>query len=167
MPEFMFRNLSVKLFPVEGHDIQNCTDRTTFIECLPCTHLCTGTYTACYYSCPPPSRLQFCGPDTLTPPYCAATNPCNNSHLPAYVDDESRVILSPGVDAREELQLLKSKLQKSMTAVSARLEEIEKAAKPTSVDQIDALKSSLLAAVEELDQQRTQLEGGGQPPAQG
>jgi hypothetical protein len=168
MPEFMFRNLSVKLYPAEGHDVSNCTDRTTLVGCSPCTQQCTATWVGCYHSCFAPTVLVFCGPDSSTPPYCnGATNPCNNSQMPAYVDPESRVIIPPGTDAREELQLLKSTLEKSMTAVNARLEEIEKAAKPTSVEQIDALKSGLLAAVDELDQQRAQLEGGGQPPAQG
>jgi hypothetical protein len=102
----------------------------------------------------------FC--DGSTNPRCGS-----GSQWGAYVDPETGVVILPGADIREELALLKANLQKHMAAVDAKLDEVEKAAKPTSVEQIDALKSQLLAAVAELDQQRTQMEGGGQAQAQG
>ena len=61
---------------------------------------------------------------------------------------------------------LKVSLQRKVDAVDARIAEVANAAKPRSVEQIDDLKSQLLAAVAELDEQRAQMEGG-QPPASG
>ena len=74
------------------------------------------------------------------------------------------MVLPANADVREELATLKADLQRKMAAVEARQQEVENAAKPTSVEQIDDLKSQLLAAVAELDDQRRRLEGGGQAP---
>jgi hypothetical protein len=177
MPDFMFRNLSVKLYPVETHDVGNCTDRTTQVDCWPfqtqcgCTNLCTMTHVPCGpHTCYAPTVPIACDPDSHQFVCNGATNPCGpDSQGIAFVDQESRVIIPPGADPREQLELLRANLQRSAAAVDARLEEVQQAARPTSVEQIDALKAQLLAAVDELDQQRAQLAGGGddQAPAEG
>ena len=78
-----------------------------------------------------------------------------------------QVVLPARGDVRDELATLKNDLQRKIAAVDARMQEVENAAKPTSVEQIDDLKSQLLAAVAELDEQRAQLEGGGEAPPAG
>ena len=85
----------------------------------------------------------------------------------SYVDPLTNVVIPAGADIRAELASLKADLQRRMAAVDARQQEAENAAKPTSVEQIDDLKSQLLAAVAELDEQRAQMEGGGQMPGSG
>jgi hypothetical protein len=182
MPEFMFRNLSVKLYPPEGAGVRRiCADRTTQlvpVNCSPfqtacgCTNLCTGTFRGCNHTCwtSPPSVPIYCGDPSTRNSYCDPTSAhqCGSDSLwESYIDPNTAVVIPPGADIREELALLKANLQKGMAAVDARLEEVEKAAKPTSVEQIVALKSQLLAAVSELDQQRAQMEGGGQAADQG
>lgn len=180
MPEYMFRNLSVKVYPAD-RDIQwACVDRTTQlvqIDCSPfqtacgCTQYCTGTYQQCHnHTCFDPgsptvaipcdqrSHLLWCDP--------TSAHPCGpDSRMGSFVDDLTNVIIPPGTDIRQELAQLKGTLQRKMAAVDARQRDFENAAKPRSVEQIDELKSQLLAAVAELDEQRAQMEGGGQAPA--
>jgi hypothetical protein len=170
MPDFMFRNLSVKLYPAVSGTAGFGVGQPAYPPgCSPfqtqcgCTAYLTWTGMGCLATCHATitdlTGQLMCNPPTFV---CAP-----DSKVGAYVDPESRVVIPPGADPREELELLKSTLQRSMSAVDARLAEVKKAAQPTSVGQIDALKSHLLAAVDELDQQRAQLEDGGQAPSQG
>jgi hypothetical protein len=166
MPEFMFRNLSVKLNPAGGNPQLRSRDRTNFYpDCTP-----WFTYFECVLACSgSPSIGQACaGPDT-TDAYCVDNTqaPCDlASRAGGFIDDVTNVIIPPGTDIGTELSRLKVSLQSKMDAVDARIAEVGNAARPRSVEQIDDLKSQLLAAVAELDEQRAQMEGG-QPPASG
>jgi hypothetical protein len=154
MPEFMFRNLSVKVYPFEGGNRLACQDWTTqVINCGPCTQF-PATYVQV---CP-----NLCTQTPSIPIYCDP-----QSAGPFNVDTHTVTVSPTSGNELEELAVLKDHLQKSMAAVDARQVELQNAARPTSVEQIDDLKSQLLAAVAELDEQRAQLEGGGQAPAAG
>lgn len=148
MPEFMFRNLSVKLYPAEGNESFDWRNPWT----------CWATPTTQVIYCPDPStEMSYCDP--------TSTHFCDSaSRWGSFVDPNTAVVIPAGADLRQELTALKANMQKEMAVVDARLAEIESAAKPNSVEQIDSLKSQLLAAVDELDQQRAQLEDGGQAP---
>ena len=178
MPEFMFRNLSVKLYPAAGETGQACGDGTSQPAVFHNNPYLAAT--RCYDGCSIQAgslRTVFCGPDSNIQ-YCAQASGilCDAPSLPAcdpvcdpattraYVDPQTKVVLPANADVREELATLKADLQRKMAAVEARQQEVENAAKPTSVEQIDDLKSQLLAAVAELDDQRGRLEGGGQAP---
>jgi hypothetical protein len=159
VPEFMFRNLSVKLFPAEGDALQVCQDRTTqVVDCSPwqtacgCTNLCTGTF-ACQQLCSAtPSRMIACDPTTRSGDW---------------LGPHTEIVLPADADPRQELALLKDSLQKTMAVVEAKQADLERAAKPTSVEQIDELKTQLLSAVAELDEQRARMAGGGPAAAEG
>ncbi len=161
MPEFMFRNLSVKLYPAEGDVRQACQDRTTqlvVINCSPwqtacgCTQTCTGTYTPCQGLCTmDPSIPIFCDPTTRSG---------------SYIGPHTEIVLPANADVRQELALLKRNLQRGLEAVEARQLAEKNAAKPASLEEIDSLKEQLLAAVAELDAQRAQMESGGATPGQ-
>ena len=179
MPEFMFRNLSVKLYPAAGATGQVCGSGASqpavfrinpFAAATRCYDGCSvqaGSLVTVY--CDPSSKIQYCVQGTGI--FCDAPSlpPCDNypgcdPPTLGYVDPAGQVVLPARGDVRSELATLKADLQRKMAAVEARQQEVENAAKPTSVEQIDDLKSQLLAAVAELDDQRTRLEGGGQAP---
>jgi hypothetical protein len=158
MPEFMFRNLSVKLFPAED-EARVCRDRTTqVVDCSPfltacgCTNLCTGTY-HCQQAC------------SATPSHKIACDPTSRSG--DLVTMHTEIVFSAEADPRQELAVLKDSLQKQLAVVEARQADLEKSSMPTSVEQIDELKTQLLAAVAELDEQRARMAGGGPAPAEG
>jgi hypothetical protein len=116
-----------------------------------------------------PSVPQICGSPDTTDGYCVdnTQGECDlASRAGGFIDDRTNVIIPPGTDIGTELSRLKVSLQRKVDAVDARIAEVANAAKPRSVEQIDDLKSQLLAAVAELDEQRAQMEGG-QPPASG
>ena len=165
MPEFMFRNLSVKLYPAGGDPQLRLRDRTNFTDCTP-----WFTFNQCMLACSDnPSIPQVCGSPDTTDGYCVdnTQGECDlASRAGGFVDDRTNVIIPPGTDIRAELSRLKVVLQRKVDAVDTRIQEVENAAKPRSVEQIDDLKSQLLAAVAELDEQRAQMEGD-QPPASG
>lgn len=166
MPEFMFRNLSVKLNPAGGNPQPRSRDRTNFYpDCTP-----WFTYVQCVMACSDnPSVPQICGSPDTTDGYCVdnTQGECDlASRAGGFIDDRTNVIIPPGTDIGAELSRLKVSLQRKVDAVDARIAEVANAAKPRSVEQIDDLKSQLLAAVAELDEQRAQMEGG-QPPASG
>ena len=158
MSEFMFRNLSVKLFPVEGEARRACEDQATLVEqCTPCTNLCTGTV-------PPACEHQGC---TREPSIPIAVGPkCDGPGTsPGYVDTVTSLILPAG-DVRTQLAVLKASLQRNLAVVEARERDLETVAKPTSIEGIDRLKAQLLDAVAELDEQRARMQGGGSAPHQ-
>lgn len=181
MPEFMFRNLSVKLYPAGQACGAGASQQVAFnalIECCDCSS--PATYMPAF--CGPDSRIQLCGGGG-SQWFCDYPSNANSGRVPncgypsyfcppasnwkSYVDPLTNVIIPPGTDVREELASLKADLQRKMAAVDARQQEVENAARPTSVEQIDDLKSQLLAAMAELDEQRARMEGGGQAPASG
>ena len=63
------------------------------------------------------------------------------------------------VNPAEGLAVLKQQLQEALVEVEAQESALEAASKPKSVEEIDELKKQLLAAVEELDEQRAAFEG--------
>jgi hypothetical protein len=147
--EFMFRNLSVKLHspsagtPGDEAHLAYCPYPS--VNCCGCSAIQTV--------------LVVCDPASQSTLSCnALTNSCD----PPYGFDT--FFSGGGTDGREQLAQLRLHLQRSLAAVDARQQEIENAAKPKSVAEIDSLKSQLLAAVAELDQQRAQMTGE-QPPA--
>lgn len=152
MSEFMFRNLSIKLFPVEGEEPGACADRTT---CVPCTHLCTGTIPVCDQACTQvPSIPIAVGPECRGP-----------GTSPEFIDTHGHLILPAG-DARTELLALKENLQRRLALVEVGEQRLAAAAKPTSVEEIDRLKAHLLDAVAELDEQRARMQAGEPAPDQ-
>jgi hypothetical protein len=176
MPEFMFRNLSVKLYPAGEASPAGASQHAAFNLVLGCCDCSTpGSYIPVF--CGPDSRIQQCGQASTW--FCdGASNPGSNmincinptyicpglSNNKSFVDPQTIVVIPPGLDVRAELAGLKADLERKMAAVDARQREVENAAKPASVAQIDDLKSQLLAAVAELDDQRARMEGGGQAP---
>lgn len=172
MPEFMFRNLSVKFYPVDGdNDPGSCTDQTSQWVQIECTWH-SMIFPACHNTCFDGTYTLpiACDPTSASPVWCGVGSnvQCGfASQDQRFVNPELGLVLPADFDPREQLVQLKSSLQRHMAAVDARLNEVEKAAKPTSVEQIDDLKSRLLAAVAELDEQRAHLEGRGQAPAGG
>lgn len=182
MPEFMFRNLSVKLFLTAGETGQACRGGTSQPAAFHFKPVVAATrcYDGCSFQagtlitvfCDPSSQIQYCAGGTQN--FCNAPSlpPCDNypgcdPPTLGFVDNAMQVVLPARGDVRDELATLKNDLQRKIAAVDARMQEVENAAKPTSVEQIDDLKSQLLAAVAELDEQRAQLEGGGEAPPAG
>jgi hypothetical protein len=153
MTEFMFRNLSVKLFPAND---EACADATTQPECTPCTHLITGPHESCDHTCfGAPSIPIAVGPVCDGPPTFVN-----------HVDSTTNLISPVSGDIRFELTRLKGDLRRQLAAVAVQEQELLAAARPTTVEQIDMLKAQLLATVAELDEQRAQLTGDAPAPAQ-
>lgn len=157
MSEFMFRNLSVKLFPAAGEARQACRDGPATQACSPCTQLCTGTI--------PPRCEHGC---TIEPSIPIVIDPVCRSPVstPGFVDTTTNIILPAG-DLRTELAALKDALRRSLAVVEAGEQNLEAPAKPTSVEEIDRLKSHLLDAVAELDERRAGMQGEGSAPDPG
>jgi hypothetical protein len=150
MPEFMFRNLSVKLFPAED-DRTACADATTVVDCSPfqtqcgCTNLCTGTFSCRQLCSATPSQMIACDPTSRSP-----TIQGPHTEL---------VFRADAASSREELAALKRDLRAQLADVEAMEQSLEDAGKPSTVDEIDGLKEQLLAAVAELDEHRARLTG--------
>lgn len=143
MGEFVFRNLSVKVFPV-ARDEAICSDATvTVMECTPCTELCTGTFTPCDDLC------------TREPSIPIAVGPvCNSPGTnPGFVDTRTNIILPAG-DAVAELASLKNSLRIAMSAVEVCEERLQSDEGFSTGEGIDRLRDELLGAVAELDNYR-------------
>ena len=146
MSEFVFRNLSVKVFPVRAD--QACSDRTvTLVECTPCTHLCTGSFRVCDDGCThadsvPITKTEFCnGPGTS----------------PGFVDTTTNIIL-PADDVVTELATLKASLRVAMSAVEVAEQRAQSDEGLSPVEGIDRVRQELMSAVDQLDEYRQQLE---------
>ena len=150
MSEFVFRNLSVKLFteeagcPEETGSLVFCGFNCSRIPsvCSPCTQLCTQSGSidpGCYGRC---SLELSCGM------YC--TLPYTYKTKKAFP-----------VDPLTELAVLKDELRRNLAEVEAAEQRLRAARKPKTAEEIDRLKSELLAAVAELDEQRRGMEGEG------
>jgi hypothetical protein len=146
MTEFVFRNLSVKVFPVRSNEF--CSDKSlTVVECTPCTELCTGTV------------LPDCEPCTQPPESIAITvGPyCNGPGTsPGYVDTTTRLIL-PADDMVAQLATLKASLRLAMSAVEAAEAKVNSPEGLDIVAGVDRVRSELMDAVAELDEYREQL----------
>jgi hypothetical protein len=153
--EFMFRNLSVKLFPAETASAGIGAMQAIF-QCLPCSQ--------------PPSLVYAC---TQTPTWVLVGPTggfpgCGGGTSETVFGNNGGVVVLPAFQAgsHEQLAQLKSELQRSLDAVDAQRQHLEQAAQPKSVEEIDNLKAQLLGAVAELDEQRARMTGG-QPPTSG
>src|SRR5690349_16517656 len=117
MPEFMFRNLSVKLYPAGGNPQPRSRDRTNFYpDCTP-----WFTYVQCVMACSDnPSVPQICGNPDTTDGYCVHNTQAEcdlASRAGGFVDDGTNVIIPPGTDIGSELSRLKVSLQQKVDAV--------------------------------------------------
>jgi hypothetical protein len=157
MSEFMFRNLSVKLYPAEGDARRVCLDPSTIVNlcgmctlqtCGICTQGCTGTVPV----------VNWCQLVGTTPIVCGADGPTG------YQDAHTNLVIPAVGDLRADLASLKEVLRQQLAAVEVREQQVQAAAKPKSVEEIDQLKSQMQAAMAELDEQRAQLQGGTAAP---
>ena len=192
MSDFVFRNLSVKLFPAEGEAADDCA-------C--CSYICQGDSQV---ACRDPSVVVVCGAANCTNvtqggcgnqcsnfascancsnvPSCVNcsnfSNPAcfNCSNMPSFdcicsvLGAEPTKLLPAdggriGPDPRAGLAEMKRRLRQRLTEVEEQERQLEAAAKPKTVEEIDRVKSHLLAAVAELDEQRAGMEDGPAQPA--
>lgn len=163
MSDFVFKNLSLKLLPEEGVARQadckccsfvvgcgNCTD----VTCGPCTNTCTNC-TNCTHG-------PTCGACTNS----ATHDPCGGCTCDQFTNP---IITKPDAnqmpigDIRAELAAHKERLRQGLAQVEEQELELEARGKPRSLEEIDQLKSHLLEAIAELDEQRAQMESGKEP----
>src|SRR5436305_15007400 len=107
MTEFMFRNLSVKVFPADN---EACADASTQQSCTPCTNLITGPPESCDHTCFGAPSIPI-----VVAPIC--DGPATN---PGYVDSTTNLILPASADARTELGRLKETLPRHLATVEAK-----------------------------------------------
>src|SRR4051794_15511165 len=106
MTEFMFRNLSVRLFPAAD---EACADANTQPGCTPCTQLITGPPESCDHTC-------FGMPSIPITMKAVCDSALTN---PGYVDTTTKIISPVSPDARTELSRLKDDLRRQLAAVEA------------------------------------------------
>jgi hypothetical protein len=150
MSEFVFRNLSEG-----GEECGLGRQPQSLMACDPCT---LGD--PCTYSCTQTPTCDRCSGVPFSGAMClpGTGDPfCGNVTA---VHANPRLWWRTG-DPRAELGVLKARLRQEFAAVEADEQRLAASAKPRSVEEVDALKVQLLAAVEELDQQRAEMEGGG------
>lgn len=99
--------------------------------------------------CGPCSQVMSCPGGSIK---CPAVSCAGGSRFELDRDDIT-------VNPAEGLAVLKQQLQEALVEVEAQESALEAASKPKSVEEIDELKKQLLAAVEELDEQRAAFEG--------
>lgn len=127
MSEYVFKNLSVKIFP-------SAEDR-----CDPLVD---------------PNSLNLGPPGPFCPEPCSILG---DYSIPVVCDPESHVLavtptttpITPAGDVRAELTALKERLTKIVELVEERTRQPEVAAPPS--EEVDRLRSHLLSAVEELE----------------
>jgi hypothetical protein len=153
MSEFMFRNLSVKLYPAAGDARRVCQDQSTLVNfCGVCTLQTCGFCTqGCTEAVSVKNWCQLVG---TTPIVCGVDGPTG------YQDEHTNIVIPAVGDVRAELASLKEVLRQQLAAVEVREQQVQAAAKPKSVEEIDQLKAQMQAAMAELDEQRAQLQGG-------
>lgn len=160
MSEFVFRNLSVKLFPAEGQPrpFEGGCEDSRVMDCDACSTECTNMFT-----CGPCTDTPTCGDhpataecvDALTDEACArGTIPCDSftNIVPLKADVG---------DIRTRVAARKEQVRQYLGEIEAGERYLESGGKPGTVEEIEQLRSQLLAAVAELDEQRAELEGGG------
>jgi hypothetical protein len=166
MSEFLFRNLSVKLFPEAAlADELVCVCCSYQYQCDGCT-LCTGGETRPPGMCTPCTDIPDtdCGPCTGgctdTAPPCGIDSCETGTHC---IDSVTVAVLARRSAAvvRGELEYLRAELRQ---VLGRPLEEDRRAtvAEARSVEEIDRLREVLLGAVAELDQRRAEIEAN--PP---
>ena len=130
MREYVFKNLSVKLFPSAEDRCDPVVDPNSVDVGPPgrfCPDVCSilGDYT----------WPVVCGPDSDVLAVTPTTTPIRHAG-----------------DVRAELTALKERLNKVSELVEERIRQPEVAAPPS--EEVDRLRSHLLSAVEELEGQR-------------
>lgn len=130
MSEYVFKNLSVKVFPSAEDRCDPLVDQNSVNMGPPVT--------VCPEPCSilTPSVPVVCDPETTVPYVTPTTTP-----------------ISPAGDVQAELTVLKGRLNKVLELVEERIRQPEVAAPPS--EEADRLRSHLLAAVEELEGQRS------------
>lgn len=144
MPEFTFKNLTVKV----GDSLENCLNNTRIATLTPI--LCRQFYTYCpSYSvlCRFPTRIPVtCWVGSITPtfpPTCGISEEPTTWYVP-----------------EQDLEVLKNQLAEQLAAVEAEQARAAAAAKPSTVEEVDALKAQLQEAMDELDAHRDELTKG-------
>lgn len=186
MSEFRFKNLSVRLFPAEAQAArEECTCCSYVVGCGPCTNTvtvdcgpCTNTVTV---DCGPCTNTisVVCGPcsnavsfncgicSNVTCGRCTNTATIDPGCFCSVLGAEPTKVMAPfpvrrfagrAGDVRAELAALKTHLQQALADVEANERQMESAARPRTVEEIDQLRAQLMDAVAELDEQRAQLE---------
>jgi hypothetical protein len=129
MSEYVFKNLSVKVFPSAEDRCDPFVDADSLKKPPPvpvCTDPCSVLGLSVPVACDPESRVKYVTP-TSTPVELVG-------------------------DVRAELAALKERLTKVLDLVEERTRELEVATAP--FQEVDRLRSHLLSAVEELEGQR-------------
>jgi hypothetical protein len=155
MSEFMFRNLSVRVYPAAGDVRRICLDPSTVVNMCngPSTivNVCNGI---CSLGCTMTQPYDWCQLVQTFPIVCGADGPTG------YRDAHTNIVFPAVGDARAGLASLKEALQQQLAAVEAQEQQMQAAARPKSVEEVDQLKSQMQAAMAELDEQRARLQGG-------
>jgi hypothetical protein len=141
MSEFVFKNLSVRLHPEVG-----------------CEQAASSPLILCYYDTRQPTGA-LCNLNASRPvrPGCLLDLSCG-----AWCTMPDTFPVPTNLwPIKVELAALKEQLRQTMAEVEATEQQVDAAGKPKSIEEIDQLKSQLLAAVAELDEQRSQMEGKG------
>jgi hypothetical protein len=134
MSEYVFKNLSVKVFPSAEDRCDPLVDQSSVNKgpVVPvCPEPCSVLGPSVPVACDPESKVLYVTP-TSTP-------------------------LTLAGDVQAELAVLKERLTKVLELVEERTRQLEVAAPPS--EEVDKLRSHLLSAVEELEGRR----GGGSP----
>ena len=152
MSEFVFRNLSVKLFPAEGEG------RPLEGDCIDCSRVCTNAFT-----CGPCTDTPTCAnhPDTAECVDAVSDKGCAPGTIPCDPFTNIIPIKADMGDVRARVAARKEQVHQYLGEIEAGEWQLRARVQPSSVEEIDQLRSQLLAAVAELDEQRAELEGGG------
>ena len=195
MSEFVFRNLSIKLFPAEGEAGED--------ECPCCTYICMGdsqlacldpsvprramrARRACRNNCTLPPTGGGCGNEcsfSPTEPECRTGCTYRDTigecfDICTYIATFCEPCSTPGTyfivpedpgrrgagDIRAELAVAKRRLRQRLAMVEQQEQQLEAAAKPRTIEEIERVRAQMVAAVSELDEQRARMEGGRPEP---
>jgi hypothetical protein len=152
MSEFEFKNLSIKVFdPAIRKSPCLLTGSCQFGPFPTGGGLCRLTNTrACYW----PSVVT--GP--LTTIYTLGSVRCPDPTPWELGFDPAVINTGPVLNSREELTHLKAQLQENLATVEEHMAAMEEAARPSSIEEIDALEAHLKGAMEELKARRAELQ---------
>ena len=142
MPEFKFRNLTVKV----GDTVDWCAAGTRWP--VPCRRFYTQI------PCRWPTRIVDCDRlTTITYVDCRVTSLPDITDITDPCGGFSEYIPGPELD----LDVLKKQLHDQIQQIEQLQVRQAEAAKPSSVEEIDALKAGLADAMKELDERRAEL----------
>ena len=148
MPDFKFRNLTVKV----GDQLELCAPDSRIQALTPL--LCRRFYSYCLnYSRP-------CDWGTRFPTITITITNCRFGSIPIPTCGISEEPTTWGPEVDVDLEVLKKQLTEQLEAVEAEQVREAAAAKPATVEEADALKAELQAAMDELDAHRAELAKG-------